>query len=55
MGVAGVAARRNGLAPNPSLVAITLIGRKARSQRGLRPHEVTSLDIREVTIHKASP
>jgi predicted transcriptional regulator of viral defense system len=44
-----------GLAPVPSFVAITLIDRKARAQPGLRLHQVTDLDIRDLTIHSGFP
>jgi very-short-patch-repair endonuclease len=44
-----------GLAPEPSFVALTLIGRHVRTQAELRLHRVTSLDLRDVTIHQGLP
>ena len=44
-----------GLARTPSFVAITMIGRKARSRPGVRVHEVGALDIRDVIIHNGFP
>jgi very-short-patch-repair endonuclease len=39
----------------PSFVAITMAGRHARSQPGLKIHEVKALDIRDVIIHNGFP
>jgi very-short-patch-repair endonuclease len=44
-----------GLAESPSFVAITMIGRHARNQPGLRLHEVDVLDIRDVRLHRGFP
>ncbi|HEY2321139.1 MAG TPA: DUF559 domain-containing protein [Solirubrobacteraceae bacterium] len=44
-----------GLAATPPLVAMTMIGRHARGQPGLRIHEVRALDIRDVAIHQGFP
>ncbi|MFL5862521.1 MAG: DUF559 domain-containing protein, partial [Solirubrobacteraceae bacterium] len=43
------------LADAPPIVAITLIGRKARRQPRLRLHEVESLDIRDIGVHRGFP
>ncbi len=44
-----------GLTSAPSFVAITMIGRHPRSQPGLRLHEVSLLDIRDVSIRHGFP
>ena len=44
-----------GLAPAPSFVVITLIGRHPRSQPGVRLHEVDLLDIRDARMHLGFP
>jgi very-short-patch-repair endonuclease len=44
-----------GLTAYPSFVVITMAGRHARGQAGLRIHEVISLDLRDVTIHAGLP
>jgi very-short-patch-repair endonuclease len=44
-----------GLATHPSFVVITMIGRHARAQPGLRIHEVKALDLRDVSIHQGFP
>lgn len=44
-----------GLAPAPSFVVITLIGRHPRSQPGMRLHEVDLLDIRDARLHLGFP
>ena len=44
-----------GLAPTPSFVAITQIGRTATKQEGLRLHRVKALDIRDVRVHGGFP
>ncbi len=44
-----------GLTPSPAVVAITMIGRKARSRPGVRVHEVGALDIRDVQVHQGFP
>ena len=44
-----------GLAAYPSFVVITLIGRRARGQPGVRIHEVKAIDLRDVTIHQGLP
>jgi very-short-patch-repair endonuclease len=44
-----------GLADSPSFVAMTMIGRHARSQPGLRIHEVDVLDIRDVCLRHGFP
>ena len=41
-----------GLTETPSFVAITMIGRHARRQPGLRIYEVKHLDIRDVRMHR---
>jgi very-short-patch-repair endonuclease len=49
------AAARWGLTPNPSFVALTLIGRRVRDQPGLRLHRVAALDIRDVRLRHGLP
>jgi very-short-patch-repair endonuclease len=44
-----------GLAATPSFVVITMIGRHARRQPGLRLHEVADLDIRDARMHLGFP
>lgn len=44
-----------GLAARASVVAITLIGRNARSQPGLRLHQVRGLDIHDARMHRGFP
>jgi very-short-patch-repair endonuclease len=44
-----------GLATHPSFIVITMIGRHARRQPGLRIHEVKALDLRDVSIHHGLP
>jgi very-short-patch-repair endonuclease len=44
-----------GLTSSPSFVAITMVGRHARSRPGLRVHEVGALDIRDARLHQGFP
>lgn len=44
-----------GLAPTPSFVVITVIGRHVRSRPGLCVHQVKALDLRDLRIHQGFP
>lgn len=44
-----------GLTPTPSFVAITVIGRRVRSQPPLRIHQVKAIDIRDLRMHQGFP
>ena len=44
-----------GLTAHPPFVALTVIGRRVRSQPGVRVHQVKALDIRDVTLHNGFP
>lgn len=44
-----------GLAPEPELVQVTVIGRQVESRPGLRLHRVAGLDIRDVRIRDGFP
>jgi len=44
-----------GFAARPSFVAITMVGRKIRSRPGVRVHQVSGYDLRDVQIHDALP
>ncbi len=49
------AAAHWGMAPHPSFVAITVIGRRVRAQPGLRVHHTTTLDLQDVRLHHGLP
>lgn len=44
-----------GLAPTPSFVVVTVIGRHVRSRPGLCVHQVKALDLRDLRIHQGFP
>jgi hypothetical protein len=44
-----------GLTSSPSFVAITVVGRRVRSQPPFRIHQVKTLDIRDLRMHQGFP